>query len=43
MPSITEGVTHMNLRPMTDVDRRAAARHFVDVWTGKGYEKGEWV
>ena len=31
----------MNLRPMTDVDKRAAARHFVEVWTGKGYEKGE--
>ena len=31
----------MDLRPMTDVEKRAAARHFIEVWTGKGYEKGE--
>ena len=31
----------MKLRTMSDVERRAAARHFVEVWTGKGYEKGE--
>lgn len=31
----------MNLRPMTDVEKRAAAKHFIEVWTGKGYEKGE--
>ena len=31
----------MNLRSMTDVEKRAAAKHFVEVWTGKGYEKGE--
>ena len=31
----------MELRSMTDVAKRAAAKHFVEVWTGKGYEKGE--
>ena len=31
----------MDLRPMSDVEKRAAARHFIKVWTGKGYEKGE--
>ena len=31
----------MKLRMMSDVERGAAARHFVEVWTGKGYEKGE--
>lgn len=26
---------------MTDVQQRAAAKHFADYWKGKGYEKGE--
>ena len=26
---------------MTDVQQRAAAKHFAEYWTGKGYEKGE--
>ena len=26
---------------MTDVQQRAAAKHFVEYWKGKGYEKGE--
>ena len=26
---------------MTDVQQRAAAKHFVDYWRGKGYEKGQ--
>jgi len=26
---------------MTDVQQRAAAKHFVDYWQGKGYEKGQ--
>ena len=26
---------------MTDVERRAAAKHFAEFWQGKGYEKGQ--
>ncbi|MBC3796860.1 DNA methyltransferase [Acetobacterium tundrae] len=26
---------------MTDAERRAAAKQFVEMWTGKGYEKGQ--
>ena len=26
---------------MTDIEKAAAAEHFVDYWKGKGYEKGE--
>ncbi|QUA54331.1 hypothetical protein [Aristaeella lactis] len=26
---------------MTDVQQRAAAKHFAEYWKGKGYEKGE--
>ena len=29
------------VRPMTDVEQRAAAKHFAEYWKGKGYEKGE--
>ena len=29
----------MNIRPMTDVERRAAAKAFVQTWTGRGDEK----
>ena len=29
----------MNLRPMTDVEKRAAAKSFVETWTGRGDEK----
>ncbi len=28
-------------RPMTDAQRRQAAKHFAEYWQGKGYEKGE--
>lgn len=29
----------MKIRPMTDVDKRAAAKVFVEAWTGRGDEK----
>lgn len=29
----------MNLRPMTDVEKRAAAKAFAKAWTGRGDEK----
>ena len=29
----------MNIRPMTDVEKRAAAKSFVETWTGRGDEK----
>lgn len=29
----------MNIRPMTDVEKRAAAKGFVETWTGRGDEK----
>ena len=29
----------MNIRPMTDVEKRAAAESFVEAWTGRGDEK----
>ena len=29
----------MILRPMTDVEKRAAAESFVETWTGRGDEK----
>lgn len=29
----------MNIRPMTDVEKRAAAKAFVETWTGRGDEK----
>ena len=29
----------MNIRPMTEVERRAAAKDFVQTWTGRGDEK----
>jgi len=29
----------MNIRPMTDVEKRSAARAFVNAWTGRGDEK----
>ena len=29
----------MNLRPMTDVEKRSAAKSFVETWTGRGDEK----
>ena len=29
----------MNIRPMTDVGKRAAAKSFVETWTGRGDEK----
>ena len=29
----------MNLRPMTDVEKRRAAKSFVETWTGRGDEK----
>lgn len=29
----------MNIRPMTDVEKRSAAKAFVDTWTGRGDEK----
>ena len=31
----------MNLRSMTDVEKHACPKHFVEIWTGKGYEKDE--
>ena len=33
------GVRIMKIRQMTDVDKRAAAKAFVEVWTGRGDEK----
>ena len=33
------GVKIMKIRQMTDVDKRAAAKAFVEVWTGRGDEK----
>ena len=29
----------MNLRPMSDVEKRAAAKAFKEAWTGRGDEK----
>ena len=29
----------MNIRPMTDVEKRSAAKSFVETWTGRGDEK----
>ena len=29
----------MNLRPMTDVEKRTAAKAFVETWLGRGDEK----
>ena len=26
---------------MTDMEQKAAAKHFAEYWAGKGYEKGE--
>ena len=33
------GVRIMKIRQMTDVDKRAAAKAFVEAWTGRGDEK----